>query len=234
MRSGIPASRHGEGGNRQRQADFSAGGLVSAISRVSPLLSDKPAIFSCIQAVGGLSEIPKLNVSMSGMEHISVLYGESGERLERLRVVRCRPVRASGSGCDGANGPALEKPPGRKPRGEPRWLSQAIPLWGFERLQPGLKRCSGSPKALFATRHAGLSADRPFYPVRCLVKTGVLAPKGKARRHRCSPVNCHRENRVGVVHEIPCSKGGARISCPRPKVSMMTMAAPQSGQTNVG
>ncbi len=151
-----------------------------------------------------------------------------------LRVVRCRPLGAGGSGCDGANGPALEKPPGRKPRGEPRWLSEAIPLWGFKRLQPGLKRYSGSPKARFGTRHAGFRADRPFYPVRRPVKTEALAPKGKARPHRCSPMNCHREDWVVVVHETPCGNGGARICCPRPKVSMTTMAAPQSGHTKVG
>ena len=39
---------------------------------------------------------------------------------------------------------------------------------------------------------------------------------------------------VGVVHETPCGNGGARICCPRPKVSMTTMAAPQSGHTKVG
>jgi hypothetical protein len=144
-------------------------------------------------------------------------------------------LRASGSGCDDANGPALEKPPGRKPRGEPRCLSEAIPLWGFGRLQPGLKRYSGSPKAWFGARHAGFRADRPFYPVRHPVRTGVLASTGKGVPYRHPPMTFQRENWASrAVHEAPCSNGGARISCPRPKVSMTTMAAPQSGQTKVG
>lgn len=152
-----------------------------------------------------------------------------------LRVVRCRPLRASDSGCDGANGPALEKPPGRKPRGEPKWLSEAIPLWGFDRLQPSLKRCSGSPKAWFGTRHAVFSADIPYFLTMCPVKPKVLASTGEAVPYWHQPMTFQRENRASsTVHEVSCSKGGARISCPRPKDSMMTMAAPQSGQTKVG
>ena len=54
-----------------------------------------------------------------------------------LRVVRCLPIRAGVSGCAEADGQALEKPRGRKPRGEPGWLLQVIPLWGFEPLLAG-------------------------------------------------------------------------------------------------
>ena len=157
------------------------------------------------------------------------------DRLQWLRVVRCRPYAPAVPDVTVPMGRRWRSPQGGNRRGgEPRGLSQAIPLWGFERLQPGLKRCSGSPKAWFATRHAGFSADRPCYPVRRPVKTGVLAPTGKARLHRCSPMNCHRDDWVGVVHETPCGNGGARICCPRPKVSMTIMAAPQSGHTKVG
>lgn len=58
-------------------------------------------------------------------------------RVLLLRVVRCLPIRAGSSGSGEADGQALEKPRGRKPRGEPGWLLQAIPLWGFESLLAG-------------------------------------------------------------------------------------------------
>ena len=111
----------------------------------------------------------------------------------------------------------------------------ATPLWGFELLLADTKRCSGRPKASFATRQAGLGAEMPCYRVRRPVKNGVFASTGKAVPHRHWPTNFQRASWASsAVHEAPGSNGGARISAPRPKVSMMTMATPQSGQTKVG
>lgn len=61
----------------------------------------------------------------------------AGQGQVLLRVVRCLPIRAGVSGCAEADGQALEKPRGRKPRGEPGWLLQVTLLWGFESLPAG-------------------------------------------------------------------------------------------------
>jgi len=111
----------------------------------------------------------------------------------------------------------------------------AIPLWGFELSLPGLKRCSGWSKVGDATRHAIFSADMPCFLESSPVKTEVLASIGKAVPYRQSPMNFQRAHWAsGAVHDAPCGNGGARICCPRPKVSMTTMTAPQSGHTKVG
>ena len=111
----------------------------------------------------------------------------------------------------------------------------AIPLWGFELLHPGLKRCSGWFRTRGTPRHAASSADIPGFQRIYRAKAKAFASTGKAVPYRQQSMNFQRENWASsTLHDGPCRNGGARICCPRPMVSMTIMAAPQSGHPKVG
>ena len=111
----------------------------------------------------------------------------------------------------------------------------AIPLWGFELLLAGQKQYSGCPGEQSATRRVVSGWDASSFRVMALVKGEAFSPEGKAVPHRQQPMNFQPENWASsAVHETPSGNGGARISGPRPNISTMTMAAPHSGQTNIG
>jgi len=63
----------------------------------------------------------------------------------------------------------------------------------------------------------------------------ACAAQGKAVPYRCQSMKSGRTVRAtGSDHAATRCIGGARIGCPRAKVSMMSIAAPQSRQTKRG
>ena len=63
------------------------------------------------------------------------------------------------------------------------------------------------------------------------VKAGIDMPKAPQCRGRARTDVARRTVDARDRHNRATLAGGARGSCPRSKVSMMIMAAPQSGQT---
>ena len=66
-------------------------------------------------------------------------------------------------------------------------------------------------------------------------RSDTFAAKGRAVRFRCLPTKSGRTEATDASDHAATRKvGGARIGCPRAKVSTMIIAAPQCGQTKVG
>jgi hypothetical protein len=74
----------------------------------------------------------------------------------------------------------------------------------------------------------------PVFSLTVSAKEHILMPSTERSYYRCWPIVADSVQwRIadGDSHDSPTFTGGARGSWPRSKVSMMIMAAPQSGQT---
>ena len=130
------------------------------------------------------------------------------------------------------SGQASDKPRGRKPRDALALLG----LWGFGCLRSCSRARSGHAGA---RRWHGDVQSRHYDSGFLLMKRSEsdrTTTQGKAVHYRRCPMKTGRT--VGATlrkdHAAIRCVGGARIGCPRAKVSMMSIAAPQCWQMNVG
>ena len=131
------------------------------------------------------------------------------------------------------SGQASDKPRGRKPRDAWVLLDK---LWGFECLRP----CCRPPSGHLSGRRGHCDVQRWYhdsgFSLMNSAESDSTAAQDKAVHYRRAPMRSGRS--VGATlrkdHATAGCVGGARIGCPRAKVSMMSIAAPQCWQMNMG
>ena len=152
-----------------------------------------------------------------------------------FRFVGCPPVLARSHRRVQCQGWASYKPRGRKPRLQPMLARQESDLWGFK---VSRVRFTGN----FTVRAAGSSMNKFWDVLSNRSSSGSHGSEITAqglRRKAMTWRRCWPQRRwccawhLGAHGRIT-GGGGARIACPRTKVSTMSMAAPQCAQTNVG
>jgi hypothetical protein len=108
-------------------------------------------------------------------------------------------------------------------------------LWGFDCWQSSRKWQLGQGNGLDVDGMCNGVVAIPHFLLTHRSRRPACAAQGKAVRYRCQSMKSGRTVRATESdHAATCCVGGARIGCPRAKVSMMSIAAPQSRQTKRG
>ena len=163
---------------------------------------------------------------------------EIGERRLSLRVVRCLPSVTGLRWLERTRRAGVGQASREETAGCPRCGSGSLRGYGDLSAR---SRATGGDLASRPNRNiarmAGAGAGGPDFSRMHGGRNPVTPARGKAVHYGRWPMKRRRavwEFTGADDHAAARCEGGARIGCPRTKVSMMSIAAPQCGQTKVG